>query len=130
MMKKIAIALAMLFTMTTATMAENNNVETTTSVEAFNFKININSLTRALNLSKDQQEMYVDIMKSFERNMDLAAKMPTEERKMRLARNTVRTNLRDMKCVLDTDQFRTYLMILNTTLYNRGIFLTTEDVIA
>lgn len=129
-MKKIAIALAMLFTMATVTMAENNNVETTTSVEAFNFKININSLTRALNLSKDQQEMYVDIMKSFERNMDLAAKMPTEERKMRIAKNTVRTNLRDMKCVLDKDQFRTYLMILNTTLYNRGIFLTSEDVIA
>lgn len=120
-MKKFFISMSMLLSVATFAMAENNNVESTNNVEAYQFNINTNSLSRALELSKDQSEMSIDIMSEFERCMSFASEMPTDERKKTIVKNTVANNIKYMSSILTKSQFGKYLRILNTTLNNRGI---------
>ena len=116
-MKKIILFMAFLFTMNAAAFAEN---EATTNVEAYNISANINSLVKYLDLSKDQVESFENVQKVFEDSLRGASVMGNDGRK-KMVKNSIDFDLKNMKFILNDEQFKKYVKILNVTLVNRGI---------
>ena len=116
-MKKIILFAAFLFTMNANVNAENEAVN---SVEAYNINANINSLVRFLNLSNDQIESVESVQKVFEENLRCASFMNGESRK-NMVTNSIEYDLKNMSYVLNKEQYRKYLTVLNATISNRNI---------
>ena len=116
-MKKIILFMAFLFTMNATAFAEN---EASTNVEAYNISVNINSLVKYLNLSNDQVESFENVQKVFEDNLRGASTMSNDGRK-KMVKNTINFDLKNMKYILNDEQYKKYTTVLNVTLANRGI---------
>ena len=115
-MKKIVLTLVALMSMTTI-FAENEGMNTT---EAYNMTVNMKNLARTLNLSKDQVESVAEVHKTFSSEMVFAAQYGKEER-TKMVEKAVNKDLAYMNYILNKDQYRKYVMLLNTTLTNRGL---------
>ena len=115
-MKKIVLTLVALMSMTTI-FAENEGMNTT---EAYNMTVNMKNLARTLNLSKDQIESVAEVHKTFSSEMVFAAQYGKEER-TKMVEKAVNKDLAYMNYILNKDQYRKYVMLLNTTLTNRGL---------
>jgi hypothetical protein len=115
-MKKIVLTLVALMSMTTI-FAENEGMNTT---EAYNMTVNMKNLARTLNLSKDQVESVAEVHKTFSSEMVFAAQYGKEER-TKMVEEAVYKDLAYMNYILNKDQYRKYVMLLNTTLTNRGL---------
>jgi hypothetical protein len=115
-MKKIVLTLVALMSMTTI-YAENEGMNTT---EAYNMTVNMKNLARTLNLSKDQVESVAEVHKTFSSEMVFAAQYGKEER-TKMVEKAVNKDLAYMNYILNKDQYRKYVMLLNTTLTNRGL---------
>lgn len=113
------MAVAML-SMTTATFAANEENEATASAAAYNMNVDMNSLGSALELTIDQEEAMKDIHTNFSADMMNAAQANKDDRKG-LVNKAVEKDLKYVKSVLNNYQYRKYLLLLNTTLVNRGI---------
>lgn len=120
-MKKFILAVAMLLATNVTAMAEDSNSDKMNMVEAYDIKININSLARYLELSRDQIESVEYIQSTFTECLRCAPFAGSEEDCKRLANNAIKYNLREMNCVLTKEQLKKYIKILNITLNNRGI---------
>jgi len=118
-MKKIVLIMIAMLSMTMAN-AENENANTMQATQAYDMHVNMRKLAVTLGLTKDQMEAVQDIHESFCQAMMLAAQATGEDREV-LTDQAVRTDARYMRYVLDHKQYRTYLMLLNATLHNRGI---------
>ena len=118
-MKKIVLMVVAMMTMTMAH-AENENMNTTAGIEAYDMTINMRRLAVTLGLNKDQMEMVEDIYRNYCQEMMLAAHAEKSERRQ-LVEKASQKNARYMNYVLDKKQLRTYLMLLNATLRNRGL---------
>ena len=116
-MKKTILFIAFLFTMNASVNAENEAVN---SVEAYNINANINSLVKYLNLSNDQIESVESVQKVFEENLRCASFMNGESRK-NMVSNSIEYDLKNMSYVLNKEQYKKYLTVLNATLANRKI---------
>ena len=120
-MKKMILMAVALLSMTTATFAADENTTSTTAAAAYNLtNVNMSSLAKALKLDWDQEEAVDDIHKNFSADMMDAAAANKADRAT-LVDKAVKKDLRYMHAVLDTDQYHTYVMLLNTTLNNRGL---------
>lgn len=117
-MKKIVFAIALMMASTLGAFAEDNSVN---KVEAYTLNINNRSLSRALSLSLDQEEICSDVIKKFENDMLFAASNSSNESRKAVTKNAVDKNLRYMKMFLSEKQYKKYVMLLNATLTNRGI---------
>ena len=106
-MKKIVLTLVALMSMT-MTFAENEGMNTT---EAYNMTVN---------LSQDQIESVAEVHKTFSSEMVFAAQYGKEER-TKMVEKAVNKDLAYMNYILNKDQYRKYVMLLNTTLTNRGL---------
>ena len=115
-MKKIVLTLVALMSMTTI-YAENEGMNTT---EAYNMTVNMKNLARTLNLSKDQVESVAEVHKTFSSEMMFAAQYGKEER-TKMVEKAINKDLAYMNYILNKDQYRKYVMLLNMTLVNRGL---------
>jgi hypothetical protein len=115
-MKKIVLTLVALMSMTTI-YAENEGMNTT---EAYNMTVNMKNLARTLNLSKDQVESVAEVHKTFSSEMVFAAQYGKEER-TKMVDKAINKDLAYMNYILNKDQYRKYVMLLNVTLANRGL---------
>ena len=115
-MKKILLTLVALMSMTT-TFAENEGMNTT---EAYNMTVNMKSLAHALGLTNDQVESVAEVHKTFSTEMMFAAQYGKDERS-KMVEKAVNKDLAYMHFILNKDQYRKYVMLLNITLANRGL---------
>lgn len=118
-MKKIVLMVVAIFTMTTS-FAENENNNMVNSVEAYDMTVNMRKLAVALGLTVDQMEAVQDIHTAFCNEMMLAANADADEREA-MVNNAVKKDVRYMHYILNDKQYKTYLMLLNATLHNRGL---------
>ena len=118
-MKKLVVLAVALLSMTT-TFAADENASATTATAAYNMNVNMGSLADALSLNVDQAEAVADVHKNFTAEMMNAAVAPTEERDAMVTK-AINKDLRYMHTILSNEQYRKYLMLLNTTMKNRGL---------
>ena len=116
-MKKIMIMAVAMFAMATTTFAAEEN---TNATAAFNMNIKMGSLASALSLNIDQAEAVADVHKNFTADMMNAATAKGEDRSAMIDKAVLK-DLKYMHVILDNSQYRKYVMLLNTTLINRGL---------
>ena len=83
-------------------------------------KVNMSKLGEALNLTQDQMESVADVHRTFCGEMLVASQANEEDRKA-LVEKAVLKELRYMNYLLNDKQYRTYVMLLKTTLNSRGL---------
>jgi hypothetical protein len=104
----------------TVTFAENENVANVNNVEAYDMSVNMRKLSVALGLTSDQIEAVESIHQTFNAEMQFAAMSSSDDRKAKVD-EAVDKDVKWMRYVLNDKQFRKYLLLLNTTLSNRGL---------
>ena len=109
MKKMIVMAVAML-SMSTA-FAGNEDVKAVR--KAYDMDVNYSRLATALNLSGDQFETVEYVHSTFCNDMRRASYANADK--------AISKDLRYMRSVLNRNQYRTYVMLLNATLVNRGL---------
>ena len=121
-MKKFVFMVALMLATNTANiLASENSVNETEKVENYCIHVNEKSLSKSLGMSKDQMEICSDVIKEFENDMVFASSNAKGESRKAVTRNAIMKNMRYMKMFLDEAQYKKYVLILNTTLVNRGI---------
>lgn len=118
-MKRLFFTVVAMLSMTLA-FAENENMNSVNNAEAYNLSVNMNQLSKALNLADDQIEAVAEIHKTFCSEMMFATQYGKEERDARVDA-AVRKDLGFMNYVLNKDQYKKYVMLLNVTMNNRGL---------
>jgi len=118
-MKRMILTIVAMLSMT-MTFAENENMNALNTTEAYDMTVNINKLSQALGLSKDQVESVAEIHKTFSAEMVFAAQYGKEER-AKMVEKAINKDLAYMNYILNKDQYRKYVMLLNITLNNRGL---------
>ena len=116
-MKKIMVLAVAMFAMARATFAAE---EETNATAAYNMNVKMSSLADALSLNIDQVEAVADVHKNFTADMMNAATAKGEERSAMIDKAVLK-DLKYMHVILDNSQYRKYVMLLNTTLINRGL---------
>lgn len=121
-MKKFVFMVALMLATNTANiLAGENSVNETENVENYHIHVNEKSLSKSLGMSQDQMEICSDVIKEFENDMVFASSNAKGESRKAVTRNAIMKNMRYMKMFLDEAQYKKYVLILNTTLVNRGI---------
>ena len=118
-MKKMILTVVALMSMTVL-FAENDNAASVNAVQAYDMTVNMKKLSEALNLSKDQVEGVEEVHKTFAAEMVFAAQYGKEELQ-KMVEKAINKDLAYMNYMLNKDQYRKYVMLLNVTLNNRGI---------
>jgi len=118
-MKRLFLVIVAVLSMT-MTFAENEEAKSVQNVEAYDMSVNMRKLSVALGLTTDQMEAVENVHNYFAAEMELAAHADDADRKA-LVKKAVERDVKWMRYVLDQKQFRTYLLLLNTTLNNRGL---------
>lgn len=119
-MKKYFIMLVMMLTMSVYSFAEESTATKMAETERYELKINHRRLACVLDMSRDQMEMSNDIISELESGMMFAAVMNTEESRNAIVANAVEKNIKYMHYILNDNQYKKYLMLLNLTLVHRG----------
>ena len=104
----------------TFTFAENLESSEATAANAYDMSVNFRKLGEALELTTDQMEAVENIHHTFCGEMMMAAQANKDDRK-NIVNTAVNKDLRYMRYVLTKEQFRKYNLLLQTTLFNRGI---------
>lgn len=118
-MKKIVLMVVAMLSMTMS-YAENENTNNTLAVEAYDMSVNIRKLAVTLDMTLEQMEAVEDIHRNFCNEMMMAAHAEKNEREA-LVDKAVQKDVRYMHYVLNKEQYRKYLILLNATLRNRGL---------
>lgn len=118
-MKRLFLVIVAMLSMT-MTFAENEGAKNVNQVEAYDMSVNMRKLSVTLGLTTDQIEAVENVHNYFAAEMQLAAHADEADRK-ELVKKAVERDIKWMRYVLDQKQYRTYLMLLNTTLNNRGL---------
>ena len=113
------LTLVAMLSMTVA-FAENENAMNVNNVEAYDMSVNMNKLSQALALNADQKEAVAEIHHTFAAEMMFAAQYGNEERQARVSQ-AIEKDVKWMRYVLTEKQMRKYLVLLNTTISNRGL---------
>ena len=118
-MKRLFLTVVAMLSMT-LTFAENENMNSVNTAEAYNLSVNINQLSKALGLADDQVEAVAEIHKTFCSEMMFATQYGKEERDARVDA-AIKKDLGFMNYILNRDQYRKYVMLLNVTMVIRGL---------
>ncbi len=113
------LTMVAMLSMTTA-FAEGENTNAVKNVEAYKMDVNMDKLTQALNLAVDQREAVENIHHVFNTEISYAAQYGSSERDS-MIKHAIDTDVKRMRYVLNDAQMRKYLLLLNTTLNNRGL---------
>ena len=104
----------------TMAFAEGENMNSVNNVAAYDMSCNMNKLAEALSLTADQREAVENIYQTFTAEMMFAAQYSNDQRK-EMVKKALEKNVAWMRYVLNEKQSHTYLMLLNTTINNRGL---------
>ena len=104
----------------TLTFAENENTNGVNNAEAYNLSVNIDRLSKTLGLEDDLKEAVAEIHKTFCAEMVFATQYDKEERDARV-NAAIKKDLGYMNYLLNSEQYRKYVMLLNATMSNRGL---------
>lgn len=119
-MKRLFMVVVAMLSMT-MTFAENETAANLNATEAYNMQsVNIKKLGQALSLSKDQEESFAEIHKTFSAELLFAAQAGGDERE-KMVNKAIKKDLAYMNYILSAEQYRKYVMLLNITLLNRGL---------
>ena len=119
-MKRLFMVVVAMLSMT-MTFAENETAANLNATEAYDMQsVNMKKLGMALNLSKDQEESFAEIHKTFSAEMLFAAQSTGDERQ-KMVEKAIKKDLAYMNYILSSEQYHKYVMLLNMTLTNRGI---------
>ena len=113
------MTLVAMLSMTTA-FAEDENTNAVNNVEAYKMDVNMDKLASALNLDWNQRDAVENIHRVFNTEMTYAAQYGKNDRDV-MVKRAIDTDVKRMRSVLSKEQMHTYLMLLNTTLNNRGL---------
>ena len=124
-MKKLMCVVALMLGMSTATFGSDisfYDTENTNSLMVnYNINVNAKSLVRFLNLSEDQKSLVMEFQRTFEKSLLSASVIDGNSRRDAIVDNAIKSNLRNMNCILTAEQYRKYTRVLNVTLRNRNI---------
>ncbi len=118
-MKKMILTMMAMFSMT-MTFAENENTKALNNVEAYDMTVNMEQLSKTLELTKDQVAGVSEVHNTFSAEMVFAAMYGEVDREKMMDKAIVK-NLACMHTLLDKNQYRKYVTLLNLTLVNRGL---------
>ena len=113
------LTMVAMLSMTTA-FAEGENAASVENMEAYDLNINMNKLSKALNLADDQKEAVAEIHHTFASELMFAAQYGKNDRKAFVDR-AIDNDVKWMRYVLNDEQMHVYLRLLNTTINNRGL---------
>ena len=113
-MKRLFLTVVAALTLT-ATFAKDEKANNVNNANAYDMTVNMSRLSDALKLTVDQVESV-----AFCGEM-LIASQANEDDRDALVKKAVNKDLKYMHYLLNDKQYRTYVMILNTTLNNRGL---------
>ena len=113
------MALVAMLSMTTA-FAEDENTNAVKNVEAYKMDVNMDKLSAALHLDWNQRNAVENIHHVFNTEINYAAQYGKNDRDA-MVKRAIDTDVKRMRSVLTNEQMRTYLLLLNTTLNNRGL---------
>ena len=105
----------------TMAFAEGENVNSVNNLAAYDMSCNMNKLAEALSLTADQREAVDNIYETFAAEMMFAAQYYSNDQRKEMVNKAINKNIAWMNYVLNDKQRRTYLMLLNTTINNRGL---------
>ena len=124
-MKKLMCVVALMLGMSTATFGSDisfYDTENTNSLMVnYNINVNAKSLVRYLNLSEDQESLVIEFQRTFEKSLLSASNIDNNSRRDLIVDNAIKSNLRNMNCILTNEQYRKYTRVLNVSLKNRNI---------
>ena len=118
-MKRLFLTVVAVLSMT-MTFAEDENLNTTNTMQLYSMEVNYDKLADALQLSSDQKEAVKDVHQEFCANMMSVAASDESARKS-MMQNAINMDLRYMRYILNDKQYKHYLLLLNITLLNRGL---------
>lgn len=118
-MKKFVLTVVAMMTMTLG-FAESENHRTVKNAESYDMTFDMRRLAVTLDLTFDQMETIQVIQDNFNEAMLEAAAVPGPQSRM-LVHQAVRKDVHQMRYVLNDKQYNTYLLLLGTTLRNRGL---------
>ena len=118
-MKRLFLIVVAILSMT-MTFAEENDQQTVVNAEAYKMTVNYKQLGKTLELTKDQIEAVKDVHNEFCSDMEFISMVEQGSKKMMID-SAIKKDLQYMKFILDKDQYKKYLTLLNLTLYNRGL---------
>ena len=113
------LTMVAMLSMTTA-FAEGENAASVENMEAYDLQINMNKLSKALNLADDQKEAVAEIHHTFASELKFAAEYGKNDRKAYVDR-AIENDVKWMRYILNDKQLHTYLTLLNATMKNRGL---------
>jgi len=120
-MKKVFLMLVMLFTMSVYSFAEDNNATEIERIERYDLKVNTRRLADYLQLSSDQFEAVESVTDELTKDLMFAAVECNKQSRGTVTKNALTKNVKHMSYILNDDQMHKYLVVLNTTVNNRGI---------
>ena len=118
-MKRLILTVVAALTLT-ATFAKDEKANNVNNANAYDMTVNMSKLGDALKLSVDQMESVADVHHTFCGEMLIASQANEEDRKA-LMDKAISKDLKYMHYLLNDKQYRTYVMLLKTTLNNRGL---------
>ena len=107
-------------TLTFAGNENMNSVNTDDNAKVYDLSVNIGRLSKALHLKADQVEAVAEIHKTFCSEMVFATRYDETERNSRVEA-AIKKDLGFMDYILERDQYKTYVKLLNATMINRGL---------
>ena len=119
-MKKFILVSILLLTFGLSIKAEGDNASEVSKVEAYDININMNSLVRYLDLSKDQIDAVESVHQIFTDGLRYASKLDDESRLV-YVHSAMIYDLQNMRYILNEKQYKKYLTCLQMTFNNRGI---------
>lgn len=122
-MKKIIMMVAVVMSITTAN-AENAN-PFNMDVD-YSVKFNNSDLAKELNLSQLQSEAMSDINDELSFNVS-CVKYARKSQKSAMLTRSLYDNLKSVRTVLNADQYRQYLRLLNVKMGNQGLLQYFSD---
>ena len=114
-MKRFGLTIVAALCLSVASFAAGNQPTT----EKWEVKINVEKLSKYLNLDSKQAEEVANICEYFSEQVDRANHAKNDKEQQ--MRNAVYGNLKLMKKTLNDKQFADYARVLNATLQNKGI---------
>jgi hypothetical protein len=120
-MKKYFLMVVMLLTASVSMFAEDNNAAEIERINKYNIRVNTSKLADCLQLTTDQIDAVETVSDELSNDMMFAATECNDKNRNAVTKNVVEKNIKHMSYILNGDQYRKYLTLLNVTLNNRNI---------
>ena len=114
-MKKMIMCIVMMLSMITVANAGEMNTN------AFHLTVNANALNKTLGTNNDQADAVSTVMSLFDMQTATVATEDNDDVRNKMLKNAVNENVKLMRGILNSNQMKTYLTLLNATLSNRGL---------